>query len=73
MAETDLTDAEALALAGTADSGTGIEIYRDGVGAVPGYLDDIRELARIIALLRPIQGLRCAADGDLTVMVYAGT
>lgn len=70
MSETQLTDAEALALAGTTDSETDFTYHT--VGQSTYYLDGFRQRHRVLAILKAVNALRVHKDGDLTFGVRAG-
>jgi len=70
MSETQLTDAEALALAGTTDSETDFAYHT--VGQSTYYLDGFRQRHRVLAILKAVNALRVYKDGDLTFGVRAG-
>ena len=70
MSETQLTDAEALALAGTTDGETDFTYHT--VGQSTYYLDGFRQRHRLLAILKAVNALRVYKDGDLTFGVRAG-
>ncbi len=70
MSETQLTDAQALALAGTTDSETDFAYHT--VGQSTYYLDGFRQRHRILTILKAANALRAYKDGDLTFGVRAG-
>ena len=70
MSETELTDAQALALAGTTDSETDFEYHT--VGQSTYYLDGFRQRHRVLAIIKAVNALRICKDGDLTFGVRAG-
>ena len=70
MSETQLTDAEALALAGTTDSDTDFEYH--SVGQSTYYLDGFRQRHRILTITKAANALRVYKDGALTFGVRAG-
>ena len=70
MAENALTDAEALALAGTTDTETDFAYHT--VGQSTYYLDGFRQRHRILTILKAANELRVFQDGDLTFGVRAG-
>lgn len=71
MSETQLTDAQALALAGTTDSATDFAYHT--VGQSTYYLDGFRQRHRLLTMLKCTNALRVYKDGDLTFGVRAGT
>ena len=70
MSETPLTDAEALALAGTTDSDTDFEHH--AVGQSTYYLDGFRQRHLVLKILKAVNALRVYKDGSLTFGVRAG-
>ena len=70
MSETELTDAEALALAGTTDSETDFEYHT--VGQSTYYLDGFRQRHRLLTIVKALNELRVYKDGDLTFGVRGG-
>lgn len=70
MSETELTDAQALALAGTTDSDTDFEYHT--VGQSTYYLDGFRQRHRLLTILKAVNALRVFKDGALTFGVRGG-
>lgn len=71
MSEQQLTDDQALALAGTIDGDTDFEHHT--VGQSTYYLDGLRQRHLVLKIIKIINALRVYKDGSLTFGVRAGS